>query len=86
VVLKRSEGLPDPPELAWIWARKPRFAVEGSRSCAEPVIVHHWQPAPDVTLAARTAPGWLSPLTYRPSHCLPRNTATPVQARRVTIA
>ena len=33
----------DPPSLAKIWARKPKFAVNGSRSCAELAIVHHLQ-------------------------------------------
>jgi hypothetical protein len=31
----------DPPSLATIWSRKPKFAVNGSRSCAELAIVHH---------------------------------------------
>ena len=31
----------DPPGLAKTWSRKPRFAVNGSRSCAELAIVHH---------------------------------------------
>jgi hypothetical protein len=31
----------DPPSLAKIWSRKPKFAVNGSRSCAELAIVHH---------------------------------------------
>jgi hypothetical protein len=31
----------DPPDLAVPWARKPRFSVRGSRSCAELAIVHH---------------------------------------------
>jgi hypothetical protein len=31
----------DPPSLAKIWARKPKFAVNGSRSCAVLAIVHH---------------------------------------------
>jgi hypothetical protein len=31
----------DPSGLAKIWARKPKFAVNGSRSCAELAIVHH---------------------------------------------
>ena len=31
----------DPPGLAKIWSRKPKFAVNGSRSCAELAIVHH---------------------------------------------
>lgn len=30
----------DPPSLAKIWSRKPKFAVNGSRSCAELAIVH----------------------------------------------
>jgi hypothetical protein len=38
--LRRGEG-EDPPSLAKIWARKPKFAVNGSRSCAELAIVHH---------------------------------------------
>ena len=39
-VLEAWEG-EDPPSLAKIWARKPKFAVNGSRSCAELAIVHH---------------------------------------------
>jgi hypothetical protein len=31
----------DPPSLAKIWARKPKFAVNGRRSCAELAVVHH---------------------------------------------
>ncbi len=31
----------DPPGLAVPWARKPRFCVNGDRSCAELAIVHH---------------------------------------------
>ena len=31
----------DPPSLAKIWSRKPKFAVNGSRSCAELAIVRH---------------------------------------------
>ena len=31
----------DPPGLAKIWSRKPKFAVNGCRSCAELAIVHH---------------------------------------------
>ncbi len=31
----------DPPGLSKIWARKPKFAVNGSRSCAELAIVHY---------------------------------------------
>ena len=31
----------DSPTLERTWARKPRFAVNGSRSCAELAIVHH---------------------------------------------
>ena len=38
-VLRAWEG-EDPPSLAKIWARKPKFAVNGRRSCAEPAIVH----------------------------------------------
>ena len=38
--LERWEG-EDPPGLAVPWARKPRFCVDGSRSCAELAIVHH---------------------------------------------
>jgi hypothetical protein len=34
-------GGEDPPGLAKIWSRKPKFAVNGSRSCAELAIVHH---------------------------------------------
>jgi hypothetical protein len=39
-VLEPWEG-EDPPSLAKIWARKPKFAVNGGRSCAELAIVHH---------------------------------------------
>jgi hypothetical protein len=38
--LEQWEGQ-DPPDLAVPWARKPRFSVNGSRSCAELAIVHH---------------------------------------------
>jgi hypothetical protein len=38
--LERWEG-EDPPGLAGPWARKPKFSVNGSRSCAELAIVHH---------------------------------------------
>ena len=38
--LERWEGQ-DPPGLAVPWARKPKFSVDGSRSCAELAIVHH---------------------------------------------
>ena len=31
----------DPPELGRSWAIKPKFAVNGNRSCAELAIVHH---------------------------------------------
>jgi hypothetical protein len=64
----------DPPSLAKIWSRKPKFAVNGSRSCAELAIVHHlrdqgwhgvrelhseWFPAPAAKMLAETgAPSW----------------------------
>ena len=38
--LERWEG-EDRPGLAVPWARKPKFSVNGSRSCAELAIVHH---------------------------------------------
>jgi hypothetical protein len=38
--LERWEGQ-DQPGLAVPWARKPKFSVDGSRSCAELAIVHH---------------------------------------------
>ncbi len=38
--LERWEG-EDEPGLAVPWARKPKFAVNGGRSCAELAIVHH---------------------------------------------
>jgi hypothetical protein len=38
--LERWEG-DDPPGLAVPWARKPKFSVDGSRSCAELAIVQH---------------------------------------------
>jgi hypothetical protein len=38
--LERWDG-EDPPGLAVPWARKPKFSVDGSRSCAELAIVHH---------------------------------------------
>jgi len=38
--LERWEG-EDLPGLAVPWARKPKFSVNGSRSCAELAIVHH---------------------------------------------
>jgi hypothetical protein len=38
--LERWEG-EDPPGLAVPWGRKPKFSVNGSRSCAELAIVHH---------------------------------------------
>ena len=31
----------DPPELGRSWAIKPKFVVNGNRSCAELAIVHH---------------------------------------------
>jgi len=31
----------DPPDLGSSWAIKPKFAVNGNRSCAELAIVHH---------------------------------------------
>ena len=31
----------DPPDLAMTWGRKPKFAVNGSRSCAELAILDH---------------------------------------------
>jgi hypothetical protein len=31
----------DPPGLSVTWARKPKFSVNGARSCAELAIVHH---------------------------------------------
>jgi hypothetical protein len=40
--LERWEG-EDPPGLALTWGRKPRFSINGSRSCAELAIVHHLQ-------------------------------------------
>ena len=40
--LERWDG-EDEPGLAVPWARKPKFAVSGSRSCAELAIVHHLQ-------------------------------------------
>jgi hypothetical protein len=39
--LEPWEGESDPPTLERTWARKPKFAVNGSRSCAELAIVHH---------------------------------------------
>jgi len=42
--LERWEGQ-DPPGLAVPWARKPKFSVDGSRSCAELAIVHHLRSA-----------------------------------------
>ena len=38
--LERWDG-EDPPGLAVPWGRKPKFAVNGGRSCAELAIVHH---------------------------------------------
>jgi hypothetical protein len=40
--LERWDG-EDEPGLAVPWARKPKFAVNGGRSCAELAIVHHLQ-------------------------------------------
>ena len=40
--LERWQGQ-DPPGLAVPWARKPKFSVDGNRSCAELAIVHHLQ-------------------------------------------
>lgn len=39
--LDRWDGEADPPELKQIWARKPKFAVNGSRSCAELAVLEH---------------------------------------------
>jgi hypothetical protein len=38
--LERWDG-EDPPGLATLWGRKPKFSVNGSRSCAELAIVNH---------------------------------------------
>ena len=38
--LERWDG-EDPPGLSVTWRRKPKFSVNGSRSCAELAIVHH---------------------------------------------
>jgi hypothetical protein len=38
--LDRWDG-EDPPGLSVTWGRKPKFSVNGSRSCAELAIVHH---------------------------------------------
>ena len=38
--LERWDG-DDPPGLATPWARKPKFSVNGSRSCAELAVVDH---------------------------------------------
>ena len=38
--LERWDG-EDPPGLSVTWGRKPKFSVNGSRSCAELAIVHH---------------------------------------------
>jgi hypothetical protein len=38
--LERWDG-EDPPGLAVPWARKPKFSVDGGRSCAELAIVHY---------------------------------------------
>lgn len=40
--LERWDG-EDKPGLATPWARKPKFSVNGCRSCAELAIVHHLQ-------------------------------------------
>lgn len=39
--LERWEGAADPPDLKKIWAIKPKFTVNGGRSCAELAILDH---------------------------------------------
>jgi len=39
--LERWAGAADPPDLKRIWAIKPKFTVNGSRSCAELAILDH---------------------------------------------
>jgi len=35
------QGAPDPPDLQRTWSRKPKFTVDGRRSCAELAVVDH---------------------------------------------
>ncbi len=63
--LERWEG-EDPPALATPWARKPKFSVNGSRSCAELAIVDHLR-----------GDGWRGRL----GECLPRRAAVRVVPR-----
>lgn len=37
------QGAPDPPELKRIWSIKPKYLVNGGRSCAELAILDHLQ-------------------------------------------
>lgn len=39
--LQQWQGPPDPPELERIWAIKPKFSVNGRRSCAELAVADH---------------------------------------------
>ena len=60
--LERWDG-EDEPGLAAPWVRKPKFSVNGCRSCAELAIVHHLQ-----------ADGWEGVWVK----CLPRRAAQAV--------
>jgi hypothetical protein len=39
--LKQWQGAPDPPDLQRIWSIKPKFTVDGRRSCAELAVIGH---------------------------------------------
>lgn len=39
--LEQWRGAPDPLDLQRIWSRKPKFTVDGRRSCAELAVIDH---------------------------------------------
>lgn len=39
--LEQWQGAPDPLDLQRIWSRKPKFTVDGRRSCAELAVIDH---------------------------------------------
>jgi VRR-NUC domain len=39
--LERWSGAPDPPDIQRLWGRKPKFTVNGRRSCAELAVVDY---------------------------------------------
>jgi hypothetical protein len=89
-VLEAWEG-EDPPGLAKIWARKPKFAVNGGRSCAELAIVHHlrddgWRGVWNIAGAGSRRPSGGSeasaaPVTMTPA--VPRSFSAPANTRAI---